>query len=264
MLDRAAFAWATRRAARPNRPLFPMVCERLTFTVGCRNLVDGINLRLAGRGTTIIMGYNGAGKSLLLRLMHGILEPTHGQISWGGSLVDAEIRKRQAMVFQKPVLLRRSVRDNIDFALRVRGIRDRQRRDHLLEDLGLRALAKSPARSLSGGEQQRLALARALAGDPDVLFLDEVTSGLDPASMRLIEEIVRRTAETGAKIISVSHDVGQARRLADDVVFIHGGRIAEHSPAERFFASPASECARAYLDGRIPSETGRNGCEERS
>jgi tungstate transport system ATP-binding protein len=155
------------------------------------------------------------------------------------------------MVFQRAVLLRRSVAANIDFVLRLKGTATSERRDEILEHVGLLDHARQPARLLSGGEQQRLALARALALEPEVLFLDEPTASLDPASVQMIEQIVSAAHRRGTKIIFVTHDLGQAKRLADEVVFLHRGRLSEHTPARRFLTNPSSEAARAYLDGRI-------------
>lgn len=155
------------------------------------------------------------------------------------------------MVFQRPVLLRRSVAANIDFVLGLRGPSSRQRRDLLLDHVGLLPQADQPARLLSGGEQQRLALARALALEPGILFLDEPTASLDPASVVLIEEIVLEASKRGTKVLFVTHDLGQAKRLADDVVFLHRGRLEEQSPAHQFFGQPRSDVAKAYLKGQI-------------
>ncbi len=223
----------------------------LTYRIGGSNLVDAIDLDLPSRSLTMVMGPNGAGKSLLLRLMHGLLRPTAGQVTWGGSPLDDAVRKQQAMVFQRPVLLRRSVAANIRFVLKLRGLANPGRVLEVLEYAGLARQAHQPARLLSGGEQQRLALARALALDPQVLFMDEPTASLDPASTAAIESIVRRVHERGTKIIFVTHDLGQARRLADDVVFLNRGRLVEHTPAPRFFDDPDSGAARDYLDGRL-------------
>jgi tungstate transport system ATP-binding protein len=197
------------------------------------------------------MGPNGAGKSLLLRLLHGLLVPTSGVVLWGGRPLDAPLRRRQAMVFQRPVLLRRSAAANVRFALRLRGREQPGRVSDLLGEVGLEAQAGQPARLLSGGEQQRLSLARALAVEPMVLFLDEPTASLDPASTAAIEAIVKRARLRGTKIIFVTHDVGQARRLADDVVFLNQGRVVEHTPARRFFDEPLGQAARDYLAGRL-------------
>lgn len=243
---------------RPDDPagtggsLLPLAVRGLVYEAGGKRIIDGLDLDLAGGGISAIMGPNGAGKSVLLRLVHGLIAPLSGRITWGGRPVDAAVRARQALVFQKPVLLRRSVAANLRFALSLRPFPDRaQRLARALDLAGLAALAGQPARVLSGGEQQRLALARALALEPEVLLLDEPTASLDPASVLAIEEIVRAARAQGATILLVTHDVGQARRLADQVIFLHGGRLAESAPAGTFFAAPASDEARAYLDGRI-------------
>ncbi len=235
------------RGATP--ALLPLEVRGLTLEVAGKRLVDGIDLTLGCDGITMVMGPNGAGKSLLLRMLHGLLPPTSGEILWGGHPLATEVRRRQALVFQKPVLLRRSVAANLEFVLRGNDIASR--RKALLDHVGLGGHSGQPARLLSGGEQQRLALARALATDPQVLFLDEPTASLDPASVLKIEEIVRQAAATGTRIIFITHDLGQARRLADEVVFLANGRLVEHTPARTFFANPASEAARAYLAGRL-------------
>ncbi|MGF1619347.1 MAG: ATP-binding cassette domain-containing protein [Rhodomicrobiaceae bacterium] len=231
--------------------LLPLTLKNLTLDIAGKRLVDAVDLTLAARSITMVMGPNGAGKSLLLRLAHGMLEPSAGSVLWGGNPLSLAIRQRQAMVFQRPVLLRRSVAANIDFALGLKGRRAVERRDEILEHVGLLDHARQPARLLSGGEQQRLALARALVLEPEVLFLDEPTASLDPASVQMIERIVSTAHRGGTKIIFITHDIGQAKRLADDIVFLHRGRIAEHSPADRFLTNPSSEAAGAYLEGRI-------------
>ena len=224
----------------------------LVLEIDGKRLIDGIDLSLGGGGSrTIVMGPNGAGKSLFLRLLHGLIEPTAGTVTICGEVMSDDVRKRQAMVFQRPVLLRRSVAANMDFVLQLRGGRDDARRDALLAQVGLLERSRQPARLLSGGEQQRLALARALATEPDVLFLDEPTASLDPASVLVIEDIVTRASLVGTKVIFVTHDIGQARRLGDDIVFLDRGRLVEHTPGDRFFTAPASGIAAAYLEGRI-------------
>ena len=231
--------------------LFPLVLDDVSFQAGGTVLIKGVDLTLPAQGATVIMGPNGAGKSLLLRLMHGLIAPSGGTVTWGGMPLGEAVRKRQAMVFQRPVLLRRSVAANIDFVLRLRGRADPGRRREILDHAGLAAHADQPARLLSGGEQQRLAMARALATEPDVLFMDEPTSNLDPASTLVIEEIAKAARDRGTKIIFITHDMGQARRLADDVVFVHKGKVLEHSPAETFFTQPASTEAGDYMAGKI-------------
>lgn len=212
-------------------------------------VLDGLSLDLGPSGCTAIMGPNGAGKSVLLKLLHGLMTPDAGRIDWGG-LSPEEARARQALVFQKPVLLRRSVTANVGFVLRARG-KDPARSAELLAHVGLAHKATAPARRLSGGEAQRLALARALATDPEALFLDEPTASLDPASVLAIEAIMREARDRGMRLVLVTHDIGQARRLADEVVFLHRGQVAEQSPAATFFERPQSQAARDYLDGRI-------------
>lgn len=228
--------------------------EGLVLETQGQRLVDVEHLVLPAGGVTMVMGLNGAGKSLFLRLIHGLIAPTRGWISWGEVPCGPATRATQALVFQKPVLLRRSAAANVDFVLRARGLDRAARRDRTAEMLarvGLEGRARQPARLLSGGEQQRLALARALAIRPQVLLLDEATASLDPASVLAIERIVTEAARAGTKVIFVTHDIGQARRLADDVAFLHRGQLAEHRPAERFFLGPHSESAVAYLEGRI-------------
>lgn len=221
----------------------------IVLRFGETTVLDGLSFALGASGCTMVMGANGSGKSMLLKLLHGLMEPSAGHVSWGG-YAPQEVTARQALVFQKPVLLRRSVAANIDFVLKTRG-KDRARVTALLDHVGLTHKADQPARLLSGGEAQRLALARALATDPEVLFLDEPTASLDPASVLAIERIVSDARDRGVRIIFVTHDVGQARRMADDVVFLHRGRVAEHSPSTEFFAGPRSSAARDYLNGRI-------------
>ena len=238
-----------RRTVRP--PGIGGATRQLSYRVGEADRIDAIDLELAAGTVTVVMGPNGAGKSLLLRLLHGLIAPTAGQVLWDGRPLDEVLRRRQAMVFQRPVLLRRSVSSNVRFVMKLRGIHSDERVLAALEEVGLADRARQPARLLSGGEQQRLALARALALEPQVLFLDEPTANLDPFSMAAIEAIIARVHERGTKIVMVTHDVGQARRLADDVIFLNRGRLVEHSAAVRFFEAPASTQARDYLAGRL-------------
>ena len=238
-----------RAAAPPARPV--AVVEGVTLARGGRTLLDGLSFGLAPGGITALMGPNGAGKSLTLRVMAGLVRPDAGRVRFaGGQPAPHEL----AIVFQKPVLLRRSVRANLDHALATYGVPRRARRDRVdallrLTDLG--GLADAPARRLSGGEQQRLAMARALAARPRFLLLDEPTASLDPQATAAIEALVRRAADDGAKVVLVTHDRGQAARLAHDVVFLHRGRVAEAAPARRFFQAPASSAARSYLRGEL-------------
>jgi len=228
----------------------------LFHDIAGKRVLDDIDLTLGSRGVTAIMGANGAGKSVLIRILHGLLKPSGGTVAWGGRTITRDMRRSQAFVPQAPVLLRRSVAANLRFALALRRRGDiGARLEALLALAGLADKADQPARTLSGGEQQRLALARALATDPKVLFLDEPTASLDPANTLAIETLIKRVSNAGKgdaiRILLVSHDLGQGKRLAGDVVFLHRGRIAEHSPATTFFAHPASAEARGYCEGRI-------------
>jgi len=235
-------------------PPLPVELKGLVYAAGSKRVIDGIDLTINSRRISAIMGPNGAGKSVLLRLMHGLITPTKGEILWAGRRMDRPITRRQAMVFQRPVLLRRSVAANVSHALGLRGVvREKRaiRVDEALKLAGLQGHASTPARVLSGGEQQRLCLARALSLEPDVLFLDEPTSSLDPASTLAIERLLLDAQRRGIKVILVTHDVGQARRLAHDVIFMHHGRVIEYQDAERFFATPRSEGARAFLSGGL-------------
>jgi tungstate transport system ATP-binding protein len=226
----------------------------LCFDAGGRRLIDGVDLRIGRGRRTVVMGANGTGKSLLLRLLHGLLRPAAGEVLWDGRALDRVGRRAQAMVFQRPVMLRRSVLANLNFALAVRGLGGAERRarvEDALRRARLADLAHRPARVLSGGEQQRLAIARALACEPEVLFLDEPTSSLDPASAHAIEALIAEAHAAGVTIVLVTHDLGQARRLAEDVVFMDAGRVVEAGPAAQVLDAPRSEPARAWLEGRL-------------
>ncbi|MEO1265522.1 MAG: ATP-binding cassette domain-containing protein [Pseudomonadota bacterium] len=228
-----------------------ITARALTYLQGDRTLLGPVDLDLQGAGRVLILGPNGAGKSLLLRLMHGLIAPTSGTVSCATPSANGPGRATQAMVFQRPVLLRRSVAANVDFVLKQGGRRRSAERDALLARVGLDGFQRQPARKLSGGEQQRLAIARALAVAPDVLFLDEPTANLDPAATAQIETIVRDVSVAGTKIVFITHDIGQARRLANEVLIMAGGRIAEHGPASQVLGAPQTDAARAFLDGRL-------------
>jgi len=218
-------------------------------SVRYRHFVGPISLDIAASDSTIVLGANGAGKSLLLRLMHGLIAPTSGRVLWSGP----NPARHQAMVFQKPIMLRRSALDNVRYALELAGVRDaRAEASAALEEVGLRTVAHRPARVLSGGEQQRLALARAWALHPEVLFLDEPTASLDPSATREIEAVIRAFDAAGTKIVMATHNLGQARRLGDEVVYLHQGRVLERAPVDRFFAQPAAPEAAAFIKGQLP------------
>ena len=232
--------------------LLPLRATGITVTRGGMTLLRDVSLTLTEGAPTLIMGANGAGKSLLLRVLHGLVVPTAGTVVWGEGVAPDVAGRRSAMVFQRPTLLRRTALANIAFVLSHRPrAAQRQTAHDVLAAAGLGALAQTPAHQLSGGEQQRLALARALASLPEVLFLDEPTASLDPASTAAVEGLIARAAQGGTKVVMITHDIGQARRLAGDIVFMAGGRIAEAASAPDFFAAPRSPAARAYLDGEL-------------
>ena len=222
----------------------------LTLAINGRLLLDSVSCRISRDGVTVLMGPNGAGKSLFLRCLHGLIQADSGSIALEGRPPDPGMRMKQSFVFQHPTLLRRTVLENLMFVARQRAIAGRVA-EAWLGKMGLSALAHQPARRLSGGERQRLALARALMTDPLILVLDEATSNLDPASVQTIEAVTREAAGNGTKVIAVTHDIGQARRLADNVLFMARGRLVEEGRAATFLKKPRSADAKAYLDGRI-------------
>jgi tungstate transport system ATP-binding protein len=227
--------------------MLPLHAEGVSYGAGGVAILREVSLTIAAGPPTFIIGPNGAGKSVLLRLLHGLLRPDAGRIT-------PERPIRGALVFQRPVLLRRSALANIRHALGLAGVPRAERRpraEAALAGVGLGDLAGRPARRLSGGEQQRLALARAAALAPPVLFLDEPCASLDPAATRAVEEIIRGIAAAGTKIVMTTHDLGQARRLAGEVIFLHRGRVVECTPAATFFTGPATAEAAAFLHGEL-------------
>ena len=224
-----------------------LVIDRLGLTEGSTRIIDEVSLSLAAQ-RTVVLGPNGAGKSTLLRLIHSLLHPTGGSLFWPRALT-------QAMVFQRPVMLRTTALANVIYGLQLKGYTAtecEQRARQALARVGLVAIAKRPARLLSGGEQQRVALARAWALEPQLLILDEPTASLDPASSREVERIIKAIADTGARILMTTHNLGQARRIAEEIVFIDRGRIVEQTTVEQFFRAPRTEAAQRFLKEEIP------------
>lgn len=236
--------------------LLPLLLQDVGYSVDGQTLISGVTLEFTLGAPTLVLGPNGAGKSLLLRLCHGLIAPTQGKVIWQGAAAQTgqNLRFGQAMVFQKPVLLRRSVLANAEFPLKLRGLEAGARRRKAMDMLGrvgLAAMAERPARVLSGGEQQRLALARAWSLEPQILFLDEPSAALDPGATRQVEGIISGIAASGTKIVMTTHDLGQARRLAGDIVFLHRGRVTERTAAHDFFHQPQSDAARAFVQGDL-------------
>jgi tungstate transport system ATP-binding protein len=230
----------------------PILFEGVEIRAGDTTLLDHISLTIGAGPPTVLIGPNGAGKTTFLKAAMGLIAPTRGCIRWGGSKkLPAD---RLAIVFQRPVMLRRSCAGNLRYALAAAGVapseRDRQA-VQLLHLVGLDALAERPARRLSGGEQQRLALARALARKPTVLFLDEPTASLDPAATKAIEDIVRSVSERGVKVVMATHDLGEARRLAGEIILLHRGAMIESQPVHKFFDDPFTDAAKRFITGEL-------------
>ena len=232
--------------------VFPLELKEVCFASGEQRIIERVSLSIDGRVRTVILGANGAGKSVLMRLMHGLLAPSSGEIRWCGR---AERARAQAMVFQRPVMLRTTALANVAYGLKLAGVGGTERQARAsaaLAKVGLAHLATRPARVLSGGEQQRLALARAWALEPQILFLDEPTASLDPGATQEIERVIAEIVASGCKIVMSTHNLGQARRFADEVIFLDHGAVVEYSPARVFFQKPLSPQALSFMQGELP------------
>ncbi len=230
----------------------PLHLEAATLRRRGRVLVGPVDLSLDARdgGVTVVIGPNGSGKTSLLRMMHG-LQRAEGQVRW--ALPADEARQRQAYVFQQPIVLRRSVLANLAFPLRLRGVPRPAafaQAEEQAARFGLTGLLRQAAPSLSGGETQRLALARALITQPEILFADEPCAALDGSATREIEARLVEAAQS-TRLVMATHDMGQARRIASEVVFLLHGKVHETGPAGAFFAGPKTEAAAAFLRGDI-------------
>jgi len=229
----------------------PLMFENAQVVARGVTILDGITLTVSAGPPTVVIGPNGSGKTTLLRAAMGLTALTHGHITWGGRTAAPA---RAAIMFQRPVMLRRTAAANVRYALAAAGLPRPQRHDRakeLLALVGLDKLDDRPARRLSGGEQQRLALARAMARDPTILLLDEPTASLDPHSTKAIEDIIRAISQRGVKLVTSTHDLGQARRLAGDIVLLHRGRLIENAPCEKFFSAPETDEARKFVAGDL-------------
>lgn len=232
--------------------LFPLHAHGAMVRRRGKVLVGPVDLTLEADGVTIVIGPNGSGKTSLLKMLHGILRLNVGEVNWGCPTEEAQ--KRQAFVFQTPVMLRRTVLDNLIYPLRlsrVPKIEARMLAMDWTERIGLDEAQMRPATVLSGGERQKLALARALIRQPEILFLDEPCASLDGRAMREIETILKEATDSGTRIVMSTHDMGQARRLASEVIFMLHGQVHEFGHADRFFEEPQTEQARAFLNGDI-------------
>jgi len=230
----------------------PLVLDGVSLQMGATTILDRLSLSITPGAPTLIVGPNGSGKTTLLRLFMGLAVPSVGRVSWGGRTESKPVRR--AFLFQRPVMLRRTAAANVVYALAQAGAPRSERAARaaaLLQRVGLADLAERPARKLSGGEQQRLALARALARDPEILLLDEPTASLDPAATRGLEEIVLMAAQSGIKIVMASHDLGQVRRLAGEVMFLVRGALCERASSADFLDHPTTPEAAAFLRGDL-------------
>ena len=232
-----------------NRNCLPICIKDLNFVLDEKRILSRINLSINSDDVTVIMGPNGAGKSIFLKILNGILTPTSGYITWNGKNFFSETLNIQAFVFQKPILLRRSVIANLDYIDGIYRYEKNLNKEHLLEIVQLLKQKKQPARMLSLGEQQRLSLIRSLMLRPNLLLLDEPTANLDPASTKIIEDIVLNLKMMGIKIIFVTHNILQAKRIADDIIFLNQGKMVEHLDKEEFFSNSKSIEVQNYLNG---------------
>jgi tungstate transport system ATP-binding protein len=227
----------------------PIHFARVTVATGSVTILKDVEMTLWGGDPTVLIGPNGSGKTTFLRVAMGLLAPTGGQVTWGGRSDVPPARR--AILFQRPIMLRRTAGANIRYAMRGAATGRQDRVSELLRLVGLAAFEDRPARRLSGGEQQRLGFARALAREPEVLFLDEPAASLDPAATKSIEDLIRDVASQGIKIVMTTHDLGQARRLAGNIVMLHRGSVVETGDAQSFFAAPQSNTARRFLAGEL-------------
>ena len=232
--------------------ILPLTLTQATAHMRGKKLVGPVDFTLAPEGFTIVIGPNGAGKTTLLRLMHGLQRCSGGSITWAVPALDA--RNKQAFVFQSPIMMRRRVVDSLAYPLRLKGVAKAEARAKataIAQRFGLSELLESWAPMLSGGEKQKLSLARALIIEPEILFLDEPCASLDGRATREIETILQDEQARGTRLVMSTHDMGQARRLAQDVIFMHKGMVHEFSGAERFFSAPSTLEAKAFTNGDI-------------
>jgi tungstate transport system ATP-binding protein len=217
--------------------------------------LEAINLEIVGGKTIVLLGTNGAGKTTLLRIIAGLEKQDKGSILLEGRETSRkELRQTATLVFQKSAMFSRSIYDNLAYGLKIRGKKDFEIREEItraLQDVGLRNFEKRKARKTSGGEQQRIALARAFLLDPRILLLDEPTANLDPNSALMIEKAIANQKKEDQIVIMATHNLAQARRLADEIIHIYNGRIVERSGPEEFFANPRSEISSKFINGEL-------------
>ena len=231
--------------------LTPIQFKDLSVILGPKIILDKINCKIKSNSITAVLGPNGAGKSIFLQTINGLFSVQSGRLTFNLMEINQEIRKQQAMVFQNPVLLRRTVIANLQFISNLRNKESNRLLKKILSKVGLEGYEKKPARLLSGGEKQRLSMARALIINPNLLLLDEPTANLDPYSLNLIEDLVLEENSIGKTIIFTTHDMSQAKRLATDVIFLNKGKVLEQTISKTFFKSPKTLEAQKYINGEI-------------
>ena len=231
--------------------LTPIQFVDLSVVLGQKLILDKINCKIKSNSITAVLGPNGAGKSIFLQTINGLVSIQSGRLTFNSMQNNQEIREQQAMVFQTPVLLRRTVMANMQFVSNLRNKKSNQLRKNLLDKVGLEGSEEKPARLLSGGEKQRLSMARALIVNPNLLLLDEPTANLDPYSLNLIEDLVLEENSIGKTVIFTTHDMSQAKRLATDVIFLNKGKVLEQTVSKTFFKKPKSFEAQKYINGEI-------------
>jgi tungstate transport system ATP-binding protein len=236
-----------------NNPFLPLIADEITYKVNGTKLIKGINLEINSAGSTIILGHNGSGKSLLLKLLHGVITPSSGQVSWNNNIPTTNQYWR-TFLLQTPTFFKQTVQYNIEFVLRIAGIpisEHKTRCQQALEICGLANISQRNTHALSGGELQKLSLARAWVLNPSVVLLDEPTVALDPPSVLGFENIIHQFKQSDTKVIMTTHDLAQAKRLADEIVFIDAGKVMEQSQAEKFFSGPKSNQAQNFISGEL-------------
>ena len=236
---------------KKSKSLTPIVVSNLSILLGEIKILDKINCKIHNESIIAILGPNGAGKSMFLKSINGLIGVETRKIYFNSREINDHIRKDMALVFQKPTLLRRTVLENMQFVLEKKNKISNLQITNLLQRVGLDIYKYKPARLLSGGEQQRLSLARALLINPSLLLLDEPTANLDPYSLNLIEEIILDENKKGKTIILTTHDMGQAKRLAKEILFFNKGRLLEQTKAINFFKKPKTKEAQSYINGKI-------------
>ena len=232
--------------------MFPLRVESLEINIKSKKLIGPINLLIRQKGISVVLGANGSGKTTLLEALHSLRKLSKGTLNW--SIPNNLAAKEQSFVFQTPIMLRRSVLENLIYPLRIRQVSKSiavKEAMHWAQKIGLENKVHQQAPLLSGGERQAVAVARALISNPKMLFLDEPTASLDGLAKKTIEDILLSASKNDTKIIMSTHDLGQAKRLADDIIYIHKGILETHSSKDKFLDAPPSEAAKQFLAGDI-------------